>query len=639
MANREIEARLKMTAIDQASRVIDRVGNKIDAIGRKLEAVNRAEKAVRKAEQAEAAAAAAAEKRRMMVTGLAVAGMYVAGRTAKKAVTDFALLEREITRIGITADASDEQIKAVSSTIMKMAQDTATPLSDVYDGFDALVSAGRSWDEALAFLPSVVKTAQAAGAETRDIAATADSLGGSMQIAGDEMELAFDKLVKGGKLGKFELKDMARYLPSILPQMAALGYTGQEGLETTIALLQTMRLQTGTAGEAATNLEAVLGQIYAPETATAFMKQFKVDLPRSLALAKKNGIDPIMAFIKILKKVTGGDMEKLSKVLARKELRSGAMAIMQMFKEYEAYLDGVGNAAGSVQKDLNRVTATALADIDRLSNNWEGFLTSLGNTAVSIGVADEIEGLSKHLQDITNVMETWNSGEKSDQALNDMNVHQNETLYPGVAAYAEAYRKTSGGLEPPKDMILPFKGGFLDRFYLSDEKRKEIEKQGRVAGAAALTEAEVARREFDAYNARQYNSARGLTGSQTLSQPVRGAPMSGVLRGGVEPFGAKTFADGERYIPMNDPGIELPGSYPNSGLVLPGISGSMGELKAQLVGSMEDAKQEVLLSAEDMLKQLVTMIGNTPIPPIKIKLDGQTQLARVNPGVSMPDNQ
>ncbi len=77
----------------------------------------------------------------------------------------------------------------------------------------------------MSFLPAVVQTAQAAGAETSDIAASADALATSFKIAGSEMQGAFDILVAGGNAGKFELKDLARYLPSI----AALGGGGRLG--------------------------------------------------------------------------------------------------------------------------------------------------------------------------------------------------------------------------------------------------------------------------------------------------------------------------------------------------------------------------------------------------------------------------
>lgn len=649
MVNREIEARLKMTAVDQASRVIDKLGGRIDAIGKKMEAVNRAQMASSQAERAAAQAAAAAQKNRALLMGAAAAGLYVAGRAAKRAIVDFAALEREITRIGITADASDSQIKNVSSTIMKMAQDTAMPLSDVYDGFDALVSAGRSWDEALAFLPSVVKTAQAAGAETRDIAATADAMAGSMHIAGNEMQDAFDKLAKGGKMGKFELKDMAAYLPSILPQMAALGYSGLDGLEKTVAMLQTVRLQTGTASEAATNLENVLGKIYSPELARAFKKQFGIDLPKSLDLAKKNGQDLLDAFIEIARKVTNGDMDKLSRVFTEQQSRNGMLALLQQTEAMKGYADGLKDAAGTIENDLGRVTKDAQADIDRLANSWENLVNKVGEAAAKLGGAAAMNGIAYGAGEITKTIDGLGKIGQPDsvteQELNDRKL-QALSNDPALKAYIEQYMAMNGGKKPPADQVMAHRQSWSD--YLINGPG-DMDK--RIAEAASAGTREGRARSL----AEQYR-LRGETGNY----PVRTGPtMPGpgvrdIIPGNVGPVSESSFTPTLMYSqttgrPYADPsqikaspassmvgGLELPPSNENPFI---GARGQFGELTNELVNSMANARKEVMVQVDEMAQELVTKINGIPIPPIKIRVEGQTQLARVNPGVSMPDNQ
>lgn len=644
MANREIEARLKMTAVDQASRVIDKLGGRIDALGKKMEAVNRKQIAANEAEKASAAAAAAAQKRRDIVTGLAVAGVVVAGRKAKSAVTDFASLEREITRIGINADASDSQIKSVASTIMKMAQDTSTPLSNVYDGFEALVSAGRSWDEALDFLPSVAKSAQATGAETRDLAATADAMAGSMHIAGNQMQAAFDKLAKGGKMGKFELKDMASYLPSILPQMAALGYSGLDGLEKTVAMLQTVRLQTGTAGEAATNLENVLGKIYSPETARAFKKQFGIDLPKSLKVAKDNGKDLLDAFLQITRKVTGGDMEKLAKVFTDQQFRSGVLALLQQEDAMKGYATGLKDAAGTIETDLARVTKDTQADIDRLSNSWENFTTSLGRTIVSAGVDDWMDRTANRLglfADFMNEVNNKGFSGATDTPKKDA-LDRMAASDPGAKAYIEAYKAANGGKMPEPSQVAPYMGSLYDHYLGGAPRDKELAAAGTAGGrAGALAE--------------QYR-LRGETGNYPVrtGPTMRGPALDAIIPGNIGPMQGGSFsrpdaatvmAEGGRVYGGYKPtqaytvgsmvgGLELPPSNEN---LFIGAKDQLGEFTNEVVNSMATARKEVMIQAEGMAKDLVSYIGGIAIPPIKIRVEGQTQLARVNPGVSMPD--
>lgn len=647
MANREIEARLKMTAVDQASRVIDKLGARVDALGKKMETVNKHQMAANQAERASAQAAAAAQKQRAVMLGLAATGVYVAGRAAKAAIVDFAALQREVTRIGITADASDSQIKNVSNTIMKMAQDTATPLSDVYAGFDALVSAGRSWDEALAFLPSVVKTAQAAGAETRDIAATADAMAGSMHIAGNEMQDAFDKLAKGGKMGKFELKDMASYLPSILPQMAALGYSGLDGLEKTVALLQTVRLQTGTAGEAATNLENVLGKIYSPETARAFKKQFNVDLPKSLKTAKDSGKDLLEAFLQITRKVTGGDMEKLAKVFTDQQFRSGVLALLQQENAMKGYAAGLKDAAGTIETDLGRVTKDAQADIDRLSNSWDNLLNKVGEATTKLGGASAMNGIAWAAGEVTKTVDGFGKIGQPDsvtqQELNDRKL-QALSNDPAVKAYIEQYMSANGGKKPTAEQAMAHRQGFGDwLFNGSGDQNKRINdaaNAGRMEGQAGSL-------------AEQYR-LRGETGNYPvrMGPTMPGPGVRDIIKGNVGPVTGSSFSPVVMYSPSTgrpyaDPsivksaqsgsmvgGLELPPSNEN---LFIGAKGQFGEFTNEVVNAMANARKEVMVQAEDMAKELVTFVNGIAIPPIKIRVEGQTQLARVNPGVSMPD--
>lgn len=641
MANREIEARLKMTAVDQASRVIDRLGGRIDAINKKMEAVNRRSAAANNAERAAAQAAAKAEKNRALLLGAGAAAAYVATRGAKEAFVNFAELERRMTRVGNTAGVSREEIEKATDAIFDMAQKTAMPFDQAIEGLDGLVASGMSLERALSFLPSVLRVAQATGAETADLAQVAASFSNAMGIAATDMEKAFNAAAQAGNLGAFELKDMARELPSILPLMRQAGYDGLEGVKRATAMLQTTMLGAGTAEEAATNLKNVLLKMEAPQTSRYFKKTYGIDLPKYLDEAVRKGKDRVEAFIDLATKVSKGSTTAWQALFPDAQFNQGATALRDYIGKLHEYLKELEGGADVVGEQYAKVMADTQAKIDKLSNSWGMFQRSLGATVASIGVTEQIDVLSQDLRDITKLADAWRGGEDTGDAWNTISVHGLERDFPGAKAAAEAYRAQTGGKEPPAELLRPYMGGIVDRFWLTDERRRELEEQGKAAGtaagAAALTESQIAARERQAYVMRQYG-ARLLTGAQTLSEPVRGEPMVGVLPGGAEPFGAQTFADGERYIPMNDPGIELPGSYPNSGLSVPVIDGSMGELKERLVGLMDDAKEEVLLSASDMLKQLVTMIGNTPLPPIKIRVDGQTQLARVNPGVSMPDD-
>lgn len=403
---REIEARLKISAVDRASATLLRVGATMDQINRHARAVSRQARADAIGDMRAQAQAQASAVGVMGLRGAgAAAAIYMAVNATKQAVIDFADLERQMNRVGVTAGASNEQITAGAEAIRDLSQKMAMPMEDTLAGFQALVAAGRTWEESMDFLPAVVLTAQAAGAQTADIAATADALAGSMKIAGSEMQLAFDKLVTGGKLGKFELKDMASYLPSILPQMAALGYTGQEGLERTIALLQAMRLNTGTSSEAATNLTNVLQKMYSEETIKNFKEHYNVDLPKALKKATDNGEDLVDAFVRLTREATGGDMEQLKKIFSDQQFSAGMLTLIQRADELKRILDGLGDAGGAAEQDAEKIINDTQAALDRLKGSADQASAAFGRLLVAGGAVSVIDTVTAGVEGLANSLE------------------------------------------------------------------------------------------------------------------------------------------------------------------------------------------------------------------------------------------
>ncbi len=121
-----------------------------------------------------------------------------------------------------------------------------------------------SLEEAMAFLPAVLTATQASGAAAEDIANTAMKAASALKLEANQMGNAFDIMVTGGKAGQFELRDMAQYIPTLANSFASLGYSGEEGLKRLVAILQTIREDTGSAESAATQAGEIFGKIYAP---------------------------------------------------------------------------------------------------------------------------------------------------------------------------------------------------------------------------------------------------------------------------------------------------------------------------------------------------------------------------------------
>lgn len=327
------------------------------------------------------------------------AAAAVVGLGAAKAYGDFASLEERINRIAINADRGAETVEPTIARLQKLAYDTGTGFDSIVEGVETLVASGRSLDESLSFLPSVAVTAQASGADLKDIALSADALAGSMHINANQMQNAFDILVAGGKAGKFELKDMSRYLPSLLPSFAALGYKGTEGLQKIVAMLQIIRNQTGVSEEAATDLANVFQKIYSQETANKF-KKFGIDLPKRLDAARKSGKDVLEVLLDLTNQATKGDMSKLSLLFQDAQVQAGIRALMSQRDAMHQLNTELGHVDGSSLRDFNQIMEGSASKIRQMSDLWGRLMTQVGSGVATVATP-ALQKLTDTIDDTT----------------------------------------------------------------------------------------------------------------------------------------------------------------------------------------------------------------------------------------------
>lgn len=384
---REIEARLRLSAVDRTQKAFGAIQRRLDDVDRKTRQLNRTQAAFNKTQLA-------------LSRGLTAVPLMAAAYGIKTAITDFAQLERRMARVGITADASSDQIKQATQRVQGLAKEFALPLDQGIVGLETLTSAGLNLEEAMAFLPSVLATAQASGAATEDVANTAIKAADALKLSAGEMQQAFDIMVAGGKAGQFELKDMAQYIPELANSFASLGYEGQPGLQKLIAMLQTLREDTGSASAAATQAQNIFGKMYSEETSNKF-KKFGIDIRKEMEAAKAAGEDAVSAFVRISKEAIDGDLSKLPQLFTDQEFRLGMQSLITSQESFEKFLAAVNGAkvTGTVFRDLKTVMETTQTDIDRLSSSWGELLTSVGKGAVDLGLADLMSGGAQAIDD------------------------------------------------------------------------------------------------------------------------------------------------------------------------------------------------------------------------------------------------
>ncbi|HXV31857.1 MAG TPA: phage tail tape measure protein, partial [Sinorhizobium sp.] len=383
--NREIEARLKISAVDRTGNVLKGLAGKLGQVNRQAAALNRQQGVLARTSQATFAA----------VSRYAAPAALAYG--AKQALTDFAAVERRMTRIGMNAEASAKDVEAAFAVLQAETKKLALPLDQGIAALDTMVASGMSLQQAMAFLPSVLATAQATGAATEDIANTGLKAASALKIEAGQMQRAFDIMVTGGKAGQFELKDMAQYIPGLANSFATLGYDGEDGLKRLVAVLQTIREDTGDASSAATQAGEIFGKIYAEETINKF-KKMGVDLRKEMDAAKRAGEDALSAFVRISKEALDGDMSKLPQLFTDKEFRLGMTSLITSEESLRRFLDLMNSAEvnGTVWRDLKKVTGDTQASIDRMAASWDKFKLSVGG-AIAEPTADVLDAISNDI--------------------------------------------------------------------------------------------------------------------------------------------------------------------------------------------------------------------------------------------------
>ncbi|EAQ35759.1 putative bacteriophage protein [Nitrobacter sp. Nb-311A] len=406
-----IEAKAVITAKDATGGVFDHVARRLRNLMHTAETANRrVNSAAMRAGGAGRAAAGVVGARGMSrreggvfppiipPIGLGVLGPAAAAYGGVQAVKRYADTDLALTRIGITADATKEQIDGLNKSVRDLAYGSGKSFDEVTKGLESLVAGGLDLDKAMPALPAIAKTAQAAGAEVQDMATTTLALNQSLGISTTKMQSAFDVLVTSGKAGKFELKDMARYMASIAPAAAAIGLKGEEGLKRIVAVLQTIRAGTGSTEEAASSVQNIFAKMESEETSKRF-KKFGIDLRKEMKEARKEGKDLLTVFTELTEKATKGDLSKIPQLFSDMEFARGMRALLTFKDVFQDVMNRVSHSAGSAMKDFDKVMERPQAAINRMAESFDRLKESIGKAMAAAGAAKAMDWFSSKLEE------------------------------------------------------------------------------------------------------------------------------------------------------------------------------------------------------------------------------------------------
>ena len=313
----------------------------------------------------------------------AVAGFYALktaiGAPIKSAVDFETLLED----IGQKADIPVERLAALGEQIKRVASDTNQATTAIANAVDNLLGRGAAEDVALAAAGPIGKAATAYRAATDDLAAASWSAVDNLKVPADQIGTAIDAMAQAGKEGAFELRDMARFFPSLGAAYQGLGQKGTDAVADLAAALQIVRKGTGDSSTAATNLQNVLQKIGSPATLRAFGKM-GVNLRKEMQKAEKAGMTPIEAIAGITNKTLKGDLGKLGFLFEDAQVQAGMRSLIQNMEEYKRIRAEAMKASGVVEKDYQRRIETAAGATIRWKASIENLSLAIGTSLLPV---------------------------------------------------------------------------------------------------------------------------------------------------------------------------------------------------------------------------------------------------------------
>lgn len=340
--------------------------------------------------------------RRIGVLGAAIGALSFMGP-----IQEAAAFQQQLLDIAGTAELSGaaafdfarENGRAYEDLALK----TRLMSTDIARGAADMIAAGLDKDYIDAVIGDVAKGTKAANAEFADMASIARAAALNLKVPADEMDDVLGALVTAGKLGNFELRDMAKHFATLTPQLAKFGVTGREAVDFLGSSLQIAMKGASDPAQAANNLKNFLAKALAPDTIKRF-KEAGVNIQGVMMDATAKGINPLEAVLQKIGKLTGTDGNTIGKYMADAKKRGleGADALAFVREQLEAI--GAAGKIGTLFGDQQVLDFLIpfMANVEEYKAIKEKVAAATG-AALDPDFETQIAGLNSELMRLTEI--------------------------------------------------------------------------------------------------------------------------------------------------------------------------------------------------------------------------------------------
>jgi TP901 family phage tail tape measure protein len=304
--------------------------------------------------------------------------MLLSGAAGIGAIKQVGDLSMRLTRLGITADVSRAKIDALYGTILNVAQmkDVRVDPGEILSAVEKIVQKLGDLDFATKHTRTIGLAIQATGAAGEDVGDLLANFKEKFKLKDEEMLPALDILVKQGKAGAFELKDLVTQGNRVTAAYGAMGRSGMDAVREMGAMMQVFKKSTGMPEETATAFKNVFNDLMEP-TKQKHLKALGINIwdPEKLKEGKKQIRSIVDIMDEILKK-TKGDPEKLSRIFGMQSL-DGIKAFLSEYqatgKNAATQFMGVTGDGSTLMRDAAKAAAEFNAAMVNLRTSWQRF--------------------------------------------------------------------------------------------------------------------------------------------------------------------------------------------------------------------------------------------------------------------------
>ncbi|MBS4773434.1 MAG: phage tail tape measure protein [Proteobacteria bacterium] len=301
---------------------------------------------------------------------------FITGAGGAMAVRNAASLELRLTRLGIQAEISQDEVNQLNNEIYRISQlrDININPDELLASVEKIVSKTGNLKFAEDNLQNLAYTISATGAAGNDVGAMAADLFEKFNIKdANQMIATLGMLVNQGKAGAFELRDLATQGERATSAYGQMGRTGVEAAAEMGAMLQMARKATGSPEQAATSLEAYIRNLNATEKRAKLKKAGIRLMDPEDPKRMRSAID----IAKDLIRLTKGNVEKIGSVIDAEGIKALNAMIIEYkqtgaFETVDSFVN-ISRESKGLLEDSARIAGTLDSSMTSLKTAWTAF--------------------------------------------------------------------------------------------------------------------------------------------------------------------------------------------------------------------------------------------------------------------------